>query len=49
MPIRNAQNYGNNCTKVTLADGTVLIVPQDSLNMDYVHLQAWVAAGGTIT
>jgi hypothetical protein len=35
--------------EVTLGDGTLLWVPQDPLNSDYVRVQAWVAAGGTIT
>jgi hypothetical protein len=39
----------SNVYEVTLVDGTVLWVPKDPLNMDYVRVQKWAAAGGTIT
>jgi len=35
--------------EVTYADGTVSCVPMDTNNRDYVAIQAWIAAGGTLT
>ena len=35
--------------EITLTNGTVLWVPQDPLNSDYVRIQAWVAAGGVVS
>ena len=35
--------------EVTLSDGTVLWVPRDTGNADYVRLQSWVAGGGVIS
>lgn len=34
---------------VTLASGLILYVPKDSLNADYIRVQEWALAGGTIT
>jgi hypothetical protein len=48
MPISTVRNFSG-CYAVTLSSGTILIVPLDPLNMDYVRVQAWVAASGTIT
>jgi hypothetical protein len=35
--------------RITYADGTVSFLCADPKNTDYVKLQAWVAAGGTVT
>jgi hypothetical protein len=35
--------------QVTLANGTILWVPKDPQNSDYVRVQAWITAGGIIT
>jgi hypothetical protein len=46
--IDTAEDIGNDSFKVTLSDGTVMIVPKDPLNADYVRLQAWIEAGGKL-
>lgn len=38
-----------NVLAVTLADGTILYVPKDPANADYVRVEAWAADGGVIT
>jgi hypothetical protein len=48
MGIISAQSV-NGLYMVTLASGTILWVPNDPLNADYIRLQAWVTAGGIIT
>jgi hypothetical protein len=35
--------------ELTCADGTISCVPMDTNNRDYVAIQAWIAAGGTLT
>jgi hypothetical protein len=34
---------------VTLANSTVVYVPKDPENTDYVRVQAWVVAGGVLS
>jgi len=48
MTIQNTIDNGQ-IYQVTLNDGTVKWVPKDSRNSDYVLVQQWQAAGGTIT
>lgn len=49
MSIQTVENADASTYKVTLADGTILWVPKDPMNADYVRVEAWVAAGGTIS
>lgn len=35
--------------EVTLADGEVRWVPKDAANADYIAVQAWIVAGGSVT
>jgi len=35
--------------EVTLVDGTILWVPSDPANTDYVRIQGWIAAGGIVS
>jgi hypothetical protein len=48
MEISTVHDSGG-CYTVTLADGTIMSVPKDPENADYVRVQAWSAAGGTLT
>ncbi|HEX3747583.1 MAG TPA: hypothetical protein VHW09_26795 [Bryobacteraceae bacterium] len=48
MGISTVHDAGGSYT-VTLADGTVMSVPKDPLNADYVRVQVWVAAGGVLS
>ncbi len=45
--IQTVQSSGS-VLKVTLADGTIQWVPVNPQNIDYMNVQRWVAAGGTI-
>lgn len=50
MTISSVTNYpAVSVYEVTLSDGTVLWVPQNTQNADYVRVQAWVTAGGLIS
>ncbi len=35
--------------EVTLTSGTIMWVPKDAENSDYVRVEAWVAAGGIVS
>jgi hypothetical protein len=35
--------------EVTLTDDTVLWVPKDPLNADYVRVEAWIKDGGEVS
>lgn len=48
MSIATIHDNGNFYT-VTLADDTIICVPKDPLNADYVRVEAWIADGGTIS
>jgi hypothetical protein len=48
MNISTVQDSGTYYT-VTLSTGLIQYVPKDPLNADYARVQAWIAAGGTIT
>jgi hypothetical protein len=46
--ISSVHDTGFATWRVTLIGGTILFVPKDPNNADYVRVQAWVAAGGVI-
>lgn len=48
MEIQTVHNAGA-LLQVTLMDGTILWVPVDIENADYLRVQGWVAAGGIVT
>ncbi len=46
--ISTVHDNGSNYT-VALATGIVMYVPKDPFNADYARVEAWLAAGGTLS